>query len=106
MQKTKVLLIPLALFAFFFLTLAPSMAAEKCTEKYSPGEKVFGLATGSPGELGLLKVLAEAFNVLPVIDLPPVSQSDPDLPAPLHVHDLNPSTCLSFPLLEGKHWVL
>ena len=38
------------------------MAAEKCTEKYSPGEKVFGLATGSPGELGLLKVLAEAFN--------------------------------------------
>jgi tungstate transport system substrate-binding protein len=62
MQRKRVYLTLITLFAFFFLTLAPSMAAEKCTAKYSPDEKVFGLATGSPGELGLLKVLAEAFN--------------------------------------------
>jgi tungstate transport system substrate-binding protein len=62
MNKTKLFMILSALFAFFFLTLSAPLAAEKCTKKYSPGEKVFGLATDSPGELGLLKVLAEAFN--------------------------------------------
>jgi tungstate transport system substrate-binding protein len=32
-----------------------------CTESYGTGSHVFSLATGSPGELGLLKALAEAF---------------------------------------------
>ncbi|MDF1556265.1 MAG: substrate-binding domain-containing protein [Deferrisomatales bacterium] len=32
-----------------------------CTETYGTGPAVFRLATGSPGELGLLKVLAEPF---------------------------------------------
>jgi len=40
-----------------------SAGAQKgCTETYGSGSNTFSLATGSPGELGLLKVLAEAFN--------------------------------------------
>ena len=54
----------LALFAF--LTMVPGLAlaqdAPKVTETYGSGPKVFSLATGSPGELGLLKQLGEAFG--------------------------------------------
>jgi tungstate transport system substrate-binding protein len=32
-----------------------------CTESYGTGPNKFSLATGSPGELGLLKVLGEEF---------------------------------------------
>ncbi len=39
-----------------------SLAAGPCKESYGSGEQTFSLATGSPGELGLLKVLAEAFS--------------------------------------------
>jgi tungstate transport system substrate-binding protein len=35
---------------------------EKCDAVYGTGPNRFSLATGSPGELGLLKVLAEAFS--------------------------------------------
>ena len=35
---------------------------DTCKAVYGSGSKTFALATGSPGELGLLKVLAEAFN--------------------------------------------
>ena len=38
-----------------------AQAAPKISESYGPGPKEFSLATGSPGELGLLKVLGEAF---------------------------------------------
>ncbi|PKN08339.1 MAG: ABC transporter substrate-binding protein [Deltaproteobacteria bacterium HGW-Deltaproteobacteria-8] len=37
-------------------------AAPKISESYGPGPSEFTLATGSPGELGLLKVLGEAFG--------------------------------------------
>ena len=39
-----------------------SYAQEKCTEVYGNGSNKFSLATGSPGELGILKVLGEAFS--------------------------------------------
>ncbi|MEW6585842.1 MAG: substrate-binding domain-containing protein [Nitrospirota bacterium] len=39
-----------------------SYGQEKCTEVYGSGPNKFSLATGSPGELGLLKVLAETFS--------------------------------------------
>ena len=39
-----------------------SNAEIKCAETYGDGPAKFSLATGSPGELGLLKSLAEAFN--------------------------------------------
>jgi tungstate transport system substrate-binding protein len=39
-----------------------ALAQNDCTEIYGDGSVTVTLATGSPGELGLLKVLAEAFN--------------------------------------------
>ncbi len=39
----------------------PALAGPACTATYGSGP-VFGLATGSPGELGLLEQLADAFN--------------------------------------------
>ncbi|MEJ2725203.1 MAG: substrate-binding domain-containing protein [Deltaproteobacteria bacterium] len=48
------------LFLLSFLSLAS--AADKCTAVYGSGSHHFTLATGSPGELGLLEVLADAFN--------------------------------------------
>ncbi len=39
-----------------------AMAEAQCTENYGSGQHQFSLATGSPGELGLLKVLAEEFG--------------------------------------------
>jgi len=36
-------------------------AQQTCTESYGKGPNKFSLATGSPGELGLLKALGEAF---------------------------------------------
>jgi tungstate transport system substrate-binding protein len=39
-----------------------SEAAQDCKARYGDGPNQFSLATGSPGELGLLKVLAAAFN--------------------------------------------
>jgi tungstate transport system substrate-binding protein len=55
----------LAFMVLVIFSLAVSgvvFANEKCTELYGDGAKKFSLATGSPGELGLLKALAEAFN--------------------------------------------
>ena len=44
------------------LTGAPALAGEAPAAVYGSGANQFSLATGSPGELGLLKVLAEAFG--------------------------------------------
>jgi len=45
------------------LTLgAVSTFCAECDETYGKGPETFSVATGSPGELGLLKVLAEAFS--------------------------------------------
>jgi tungstate transport system substrate-binding protein len=41
--------------------VAVHAAGPACTETYGSGPNAFSLATGSPGELGLLKVLGEAF---------------------------------------------
>jgi hypothetical protein len=45
----------------FMLLLEPAAAQEKVAGTYGQGPEVFTLATGSPGELGLLKTLGEAF---------------------------------------------
>lgn len=39
-----------------------AMAQAECTARYGNTDKVFRLATGSPGELGLLEALANGFN--------------------------------------------
>jgi len=46
----------------YVITLSPALALEKCAGSYGSGKNTFSLATGSPGELGLLKVLGEAFG--------------------------------------------
>ena len=43
------------------LLVATSLIAAECTERYGVGSTHIKLATGSPGELGLVKVLSEAF---------------------------------------------
>jgi len=60
MQKKAVLL---ALTVSSFMVLgSSSYAADKPAAVYGTGANQFSLATGSPGELGLLKVLAETFG--------------------------------------------
>ena len=44
------------------LTLCAVLVAAPCTQRYGSGTTELKLATGSPGELGLVKVLAEAFS--------------------------------------------
>ncbi len=48
--------------AGLILLATSSLAAEQPKAVYGEGASQFSLATGSPGELGLLKVLAEAFG--------------------------------------------
>lgn len=48
--------------AVLLLAGQAAMAEVKCTESYAVGNGRFSLATGSPGELGMLKVLGEAFS--------------------------------------------
>jgi tungstate transport system substrate-binding protein len=52
----------LAFVFILFLTLA-ALAADECTAVYGTGAHTFRLATGSPGELGMLKAIAEVFNL-------------------------------------------
>jgi len=47
---------------FLLLTNYPAVAQTDCKATYGTTEKIFRLATGSPGELGLLKELAIMFN--------------------------------------------
>jgi len=49
------------LVGFFLATNPPVRAADEAGATYGQGSHRFSLATGSPGELGLLKVLAEEF---------------------------------------------
>lgn len=44
----------------FFVTF--QFASADCNATYGTSSKIFKLATGSPGELGLLEVLADTFN--------------------------------------------
>jgi tungstate transport system substrate-binding protein len=55
-------LLGIAAVFFFLFAVAMASAEEKCTELYGNSEQRFSLATGSPGELGLLKALADDFN--------------------------------------------
>jgi tungstate transport system substrate-binding protein len=52
----------LTLTALLFFVVLNATAQEDCTAVYGEGAISLRLATGSPGELGLVEVLAEAFN--------------------------------------------
>ncbi len=56
------LIIVLSVFCLLLGSIGPVAAEVKCAGTYGTGPEKFSLATGSPGELGLLKVLAEAFG--------------------------------------------
>ena len=60
-MRTKNLLSLFAVIALMMLGTS-SYAGEQPAAVYGSGANQFSLATGSPGELGLLKVLAEAFG--------------------------------------------
>jgi tungstate transport system substrate-binding protein len=61
LRRTLHLLLVLPL--FILVAGAPVVnASDLCTEVYGQGINRFSLATGSPGELGLLKVLGETFG--------------------------------------------
>jgi tungstate transport system substrate-binding protein len=49
--------------SFFLVAITVSAYAQgECTAAYGTGSATLRLATGSPGELGLVEVLANAFN--------------------------------------------
>lgn len=50
------------IFALLLVFSGMALADVKCAETYGTGPEKFSLATGSPGELGLLKKLVDAFN--------------------------------------------
>jgi tungstate transport system substrate-binding protein len=63
MLKMKQGLMKLVLaIVFSVATAIPAVAVDKCTAVYGEGAHVFELATGSPGELGMLKSIADVFN--------------------------------------------
>jgi len=47
---------------FLILSVSITFAQNQCKATYGDGPNKFALATGSPGELGLVKTLAENFN--------------------------------------------
>lgn len=53
--------ISFACFCLLMLT-ATAFAADTCTARYGKGDKELRLATGSPGELGLVQALGEAWS--------------------------------------------
>lgn len=59
---TKSVLLKLLALLSLLLSTTVALAAPMISESYGPGPAEFTLATGSPGELGLLRVLGEAFG--------------------------------------------
>jgi tungstate transport system substrate-binding protein len=47
---------------FSIWMILPAFAGDQCTAVYGSGTHSFSLATGSPGELGMLEAVAEVFN--------------------------------------------
>jgi len=60
-MKSKMAGSALALTLLLVMTVCTGYAQTGCTKSYGKGPNMFSLATGSPGELGLLKALGEAF---------------------------------------------
>lgn len=61
-QNMKSPLFLVTLFLFLLVTSLPCLAQPEVKASYGHGPNAFYLATGSPGELGLLEQLANAFN--------------------------------------------
>lgn len=61
-QITKRFIFGLIVGTIFFFTSTSILSAAECNAVYGRGKHEFRLATGSPGELGLLNMLADNFN--------------------------------------------
>lgn len=60
-RKRHTLSLAAALILCLYLTL-PAVSSDECTAVYGTGANTFRLATGSPGELGMLEAIAAVFN--------------------------------------------
>lgn len=60
-MKSKRIVVALFVATSLLVAASAGRAQTACTESYGKGPNAFSLATGSPGELGLLKTLGEAF---------------------------------------------
>ena len=60
-MKSKSVALSLSILTFLLVAASAGNPQTTCTESYGNGPNKFSLATGSPGELGLLKVLGEQF---------------------------------------------
>ena len=60
-MKSKRIAISIFFTSFLLVATSSGHTQTACTESYGKGPNQFSLATGSPGELGLLKALGEAF---------------------------------------------
>ena len=61
-KKRRCLARSVSVLVFCIFVVLPAFAADECTEVYGTGPNTFSLATGSPGELGMLKEIAAVFN--------------------------------------------
>jgi tungstate transport system substrate-binding protein len=62
MRLKKASTVTIILIAVLLVFSPAANAQDECKAVYGSGETTLRLATGSPGELGLVEVLAEAFN--------------------------------------------
>jgi tungstate transport system substrate-binding protein len=62
MKRVNRQVVSILIFTSLLFAAAVSFAQDGCKAVYGEGANRIRLATGSPGELGLLKVLAKAFN--------------------------------------------
>ena len=61
-KKHLIIVSTLLIFLALGGVISIAYGQDKCTEVYGNGPNKFSLATGSPGELGILKVLGETFS--------------------------------------------
>ena len=61
-KKRQPLMKWLCMLVFSLSVALPAFAGGECAAVYGAGTHAFSLATGSPGELGMLKAIAEVFN--------------------------------------------
>lgn len=61
MKRRKVLAVVTCILFLTVFVLPAAYGDQKCKAAYGEGPVKFSLATGSPGELGLLRVISEAF---------------------------------------------
>ena len=61
-KKRQFLVKWLCTLVFSLSVVLPAFGGDQCTAVYGAGTHAFSLATGSPGELGMLKAIAEVFN--------------------------------------------